>query len=67
MLAFVEELAIGIAVSLALRAIGSAAEFLFAPEREAKPERAQTCSHCGSVASADAPRNEVGPTEGAPA
>jgi hypothetical protein len=50
MMAFIEELAIGIAVSLGVRSISAAAEVLFAPEKAAKPERGQICSRFDTVA-----------------
>jgi hypothetical protein len=49
MMAFIEELAVCIAVSLGVRAVGAVAEFLFAPDKTAKLERPQTCGR-GEVA-----------------
>lgn len=46
MMAFLEELAASIAISLGVRAATAVAEALFAG-RPANPERPQTCSNCG--------------------
>jgi hypothetical protein len=48
MMAFLEELAASIVISLGIRAATSVAEALFAG-RTAKPERPRTCSSCGKV------------------
>ena len=53
MMAFVEELAVCIAVSLGVRVVSAVAEFLFAPEKTAKLERPQTCNRCGAAATTD--------------
>jgi hypothetical protein len=49
MMAFIEELAVCIAVSLGVRAVSAVAEFLFAPEKTARLERPQTCGGCSEV------------------
>jgi hypothetical protein len=48
MLAFLEEFAASIAISLGVRAATAVAEALFAG-RTAKPERPRTCSSCGKA------------------
>jgi hypothetical protein len=52
-MAFIEELAVGIAIALAVRAVTAVAEFLFAPEKTAKPDRSGA-----AVKSADVPLNQ---------
>jgi hypothetical protein len=54
MMAFLEELAVCIAISLGVRAVTTVAETLFVPGKTAKPERPQTCSRCGKAMSDDA-------------
>jgi hypothetical protein len=49
MMAIIEELAAGIAISLGVRAVSAVAELLFAPDKAAKLERPHTCSRCGAV------------------
>ncbi len=53
MMAFLEEFAVCIAISLGVRAVTAVAEALFAPGKTAKPERPLTCSGCGKFISAD--------------
>jgi hypothetical protein len=62
MIAIIEELAVGIAISLAVRAVSSVAEFLFAPEKTGKLERPQTCIRCGAV-TADVRPHQDEPTK----
>ena len=55
MMAFLEELVVGIAISLGVRAATALAEALFASGKTAKPERPQTCGTCGTALSSDIP------------
>jgi hypothetical protein len=64
MMAFIEELAVCIAVSLGVRAVGAVAEFLFASEKAAKLERPQTCGGSGEVS--DVPLRQDGSTRAFP-
>jgi hypothetical protein len=58
MMAFIEELAAGVAIALGVRAVTALAELLFVAEKNANPDRPQTCSGGGTVASADAPLHQ---------
>jgi hypothetical protein len=55
MIAFIEELAVGVAIALGVRAVTAIGQFLLAPEKTAKPDR----PHRGTtVTSADVPLHQ---------
>jgi hypothetical protein len=58
MITFIEELAVGVAIALGVRAVTAIAQFLLAPEKAEKPDRPQTCSHGTTVTSADVPLHQ---------
>ncbi len=58
MVAFLEELVVGIAISLGVRAATAVAGVLFAHGKTAKPERPQTCCTCGTALSAEIPSQQ---------